>query len=68
MTDHETHLPTASFDSLPNDKRLDQSKLKSFPDDKVNDIIQLKFDLERAENIVGKGENDGYNGRYCREY
>ena len=46
--------------SLPNDKILDWSRLKAFADDKLNLIEKLKFVLERAENIVGKGENAGY--------
>ena len=29
-------------------------------DDKMNVIERLKFALERVENIVGKGENAGY--------
>ena len=35
-------------------------KLKAFADDKMNVNQKLKFDLERVENIVGKGENAGY--------
>ena len=45
---------------LPNDKFLDRSKLKAFADYKINVTQKLKFDLERVENIVGKGENAGY--------
>ena len=45
---------------LPNDKILDWSKLKAFADDKINVSENLKFVLGRVENIVGKGENDGY--------
>ena len=48
------------FNSLPNDKILDWSKLKAFADDKVKVIQKLKFKLLRVENIVGKGENVGY--------
>ena len=36
---------------LPNEKNLDQSKLKGFADDKINWIQKLKFVLERVENI-----------------
>ena len=36
------------------------SKLKAFPDDKMSMTRKLKFDLEMVENIVGKGENAGY--------
>ena len=35
-------------------------KLKTVADDKINGIQTLKFALERVENIVGKGENAGY--------
>ena len=46
--------------SLPNDKILDWSKLKAFADDKIKATEKLKFGLGRVENIVGKGENAGY--------
>ena len=46
--------------SLPNDKFLDLSKLKAFADDKINVREKLKLVLESTENIVGKGENAGY--------
>ena len=45
---------------LPNDKFLDWSKLKAVADDKSNVAAKLKFVLGRVENIVGKGENAGY--------
>ena len=45
---------------LPNDKLLDWSKLKALADDQINVTEELKFDFERVENIVGKGENAGY--------
>ena len=45
--------------SLPNDKILGLSKLKVFADDKSSVTVKLKFDLERVENIVQKGENAG---------
>ena len=35
-------------------------KLKAFADNKINVNEKLKFGLERIENIVGKGENAGY--------
>ena len=50
----------ASFNSLPNDKILDWSRLKALADDKINVTEKLKFVLRRVENIVGKGENAGY--------
>ena len=48
------------FNSLPNDKFLDWSKLKAFTVGKLNVTEKLKFVLGRVENIVGKGENAGY--------
>ena len=48
------------YNCLPNDIFLDWSKLKAFADDKINVNKNLKFVLERIENIVGKGENAGY--------
>ena len=48
------------LNSLPNDKILDQSKLKAFTDDQINATMKLKFVLGMIENIWGKGENAGY--------
>ena len=48
------------FYFLPNDKILDRSKLKAFADDKLNVNEKLNFGLGKVENIVGKGENAGY--------
>ena len=48
------------FNSLPNNKILTLTKLKAFADDKIVVIKKLKFVLGRVENIVGKGENAGY--------
>ena len=45
---------------LPNGNILYWSKLKAFVDNKINLDQKLKFVLGRAENIVGKGENAGY--------
>ena len=47
------------FNSLPNYKILDQSKLKAFADDKLKVIQMAKFVLGKIENIVGKEENAG---------
>ena len=41
-------------------KISDWSKLKTFADDKTDLTEKLKFVLGRVENIVGKGENAGY--------
>ena len=49
-----------SINSLLNDKMLDSSNLKAFEDDKINITNKLKFISRRVENIVGKGENAGY--------
>ena len=48
------------FKSLPNDEFLDWSKLKAFADNKISVTEKMKFVLEMVENIVGKGENAGY--------
>ena len=45
---------------LPNNKILDQSKLKAFADDKINSTEKSKLVLRRVENFVGKGENAEY--------
>ena len=34
--------------------------LKAYADDKLNLAEKLKFVLEKVENILGKGENAGY--------
>ena len=48
------------LNSLPNNKSFNQSKLKTFADNKINVTETLKFVLRKAENTVGKGENAGY--------
>ena len=48
------------INSSLNNKILDLPKLKAFADDKINVTQNLKFALGRVENIVGKGENAGY--------
>ena len=48
------------FNSVPNNKMLDITKLKAFADDKLN-IAKMTISLyDRVENTVGKGENAGY--------
>ena len=49
-----------SHNTLPNNQFLDYSKLKALADDKINTTQKLKFDLDRVDNIVGKGENAGH--------
>ena len=46
--------------SSPIENNIDWSKSKAFADDKINVIQKLKFLLNMIENIVGKGENAGY--------
>ena len=46
--------------SSPKDKILDQSKWKTFTDQKINVSQKLKFLFGRVENIVGNGENAVY--------
>ena len=55
----EKKLAKHWFNSLPNDKLLDWSKLKAIADVKINVTEKLKFVLGRVEN-TGKGENAGH--------
>ena len=48
------------INSISNNKILDWSKLKAFADNKINVKGKLKFGWGRIENIVGTGENAGY--------
>ena len=48
------------FNSLPGDKILDWSKFKAFAYDKIHVTEDFKFVLGTVENILGKGENVGY--------
>ena len=48
------------FNPVPNNKILDWSKLIAFAYDKVNVTEKQKFFSGWLENIVGKGENSGY--------
>ena len=48
------------FNSLPNDRILDVTELKAFADDKINVAQMMISAFERVENILGKGENAGY--------
>ena len=48
------------FNSLPNDKFMDMTKLKAFADDKFN-VTNMTFSpCDRAKNTMGKEENAGY--------
>ena len=46
--------------TLPNHKVLGQSELKASADDKIKFAIMMIFVFNRVGNIVGKGENAGY--------
>ena len=46
--------------SLPYDRIFGKTKLKAFVDDNFNAAQIIEFMLERVENMVGKGENAGY--------
>ena len=46
--------------SLPHDKILDVTKLKAFADSKTKVAKMMISVIDRVENIVGKGENAGY--------
>ena len=48
-----------SYNSLPNDKILDMTKLKAFADDRINEAQMMISVFDGVENIVGKGENAG---------
>ena len=45
---------------LPNNKFLDMTKFKAIADDNSNVAKMVISLFDRAENIVGKGENAGY--------
>ena len=60
QTDSFTSSLNLKLHFLPNAKMLDWSKLRVFTDDKINVTEKLKMVLGRIENIVGKGENAGY--------
>ena len=55
------HFPfhPVCFNTLPNDKRLDLSTLKTFADNKLQVIQMAKYVLDKIENMVGKEENAG---------
>ena len=47
------------FNSLPNDRILNWSKLKAFAEDKIKASQNMKFVLRSVENIEGKEESAG---------
>ena len=48
------------FNSKPNEKILDMTKLKALADDKLNVAKMTISLLDTVENTVGKEENAGY--------
>ena len=48
------------FNSLPKDNILDFTKLKAFAHNKITEAQMMISVLDNVENIVGKGENAGY--------
>ena len=48
------------FNSFPNNKILDKSKLKAFTDDELNVAEVMISVFHKIENTVGKGESAGY--------
>ena len=46
--------------TLSKDKLLDVTKFKAFAGDKINVAHMTISVFDRVENIVGKGENAGY--------
>ena len=48
------------LNSLPNDKVFDQSEFKAFADDNLVAVQMNELVFDGIENIVGKGENAGY--------
>ena len=53
-------LDFMAFTSLTKNKILDRSKLKAIADDKVLVNKTIIFVSDRVQNIVGNGENAGY--------
>ena len=54
------HVLFRYINSSPNDKNVDLSKLKVFPDDNLNVVQRMKFVFDRVENILGRRENVGF--------
>ena len=53
-------IQSRTINSLPNEKFLDQSKLKAFADGKIKVTENLIFVSALLESIVGKEEKAGY--------
>ena len=48
------------LNSLPNVKSLEKSNLLDFAQDKINVTHKMNFVVGSVEDIVGKGDNAGY--------
>ena len=48
------------LNSLPTGEIFDMTKLKAFANHKINVARMMIAVLDRVDNIVGKGENAGY--------
>ena len=59
-SDSGDNFENTSINFLPDYKIVDWSKLKAFADDNLKVAKAVVFVLDRVENIVGKGENAGY--------
>ena len=57
---HFGQLKMGGVNPIPSNKFSDWSKKKTFADNTINVTQKQKFFLELVENIVGKGENAGY--------
>ena len=54
-------ISDSNLNSLPNDKIFDQSKFKAHAEDQWDSKSELCFrNFRKVENILGKGENAGY--------
>ena len=56
LSDSVYRINVYVFNPFPQDKILDQTKLKAFADDKLKTTKMIISVLDRVENIVGKGE------------
>ena len=56
----KTRLVWERFNSFPNNKNVDLSKSKAFPYNNLDVAPAMELVFDRVKNIVGKGENAGY--------
>ena len=57
---HLYNYNLVKFNSLPKDNVLNWSKLKALADNKLNILVNLKFDFGKVESKLEKEENAGY--------